>query len=562
MERVSPARSPPANCEGLRDPRRPEPGSAMRRSTGGRCSRFRYSQAMPASRVPPPADAASRLGGRGLVTRAAAAAPPLRDDAAELSADVLRKAVNTLAIVPRTRKITALARKTYNVLLFHAQEQGVEREAYRVPLNRVIKTAGFNSNDHAVIKDHLRAMVSTTVEWQSPTTGEGTHWNVCGLLAHATLSKVDGQNWLEWSYARNLKQELIQPTVFARLRLETLMQFRSHAAIVLYEIGTRYVAVGRTARQAWQWWQPVLTGNPGTDKETPDAYRFFKRDTILRAVAEVNALSDIDLELVEHRQGRRVDEIQFRITPKRQAQLQLQDTVEPVDLALVSKAQALGVAESVLDGLVRDHGEAAVREALHVLERRAASSYPAPLQDPVRYLRALMPAGAPVALAAEPAPPAAAGRPGEGPLRRRRAAAAPDARPEAGGPGSGSGDAANRPGVDKAPDPDLMNKRRDYWHAEWLRRRRQACADEIRTLSAERQLELQAELLADLQRRNVHPTLAGRLQKSGWQHPMVVHEMVRFYAVGAHGDDWDKPRPEDLLQVAAELGEGADPPRG
>lgn len=525
---------------------------------------------MPAPRAQPPAAAEPRPGGRALAARPVPAAG--HEPGAELSADVLRKAVNTLAIVPRTRKITALARKTYNVLLFHAQEQGVDREAYRVPLNRVIKTAGFNSNDHAVIKDHLRAMVSTTVEWQSPTTGEGTHWNVCGLLAHATLSKVDGQNWIEWSYARNLKQELIQPTVFARLRLETLMQFRSHAAIVLYEIGTRYVAVGRTARQAWQWWQPVLTGNPATEKETPDAYRFFKRDTILRAVAEVNALSDLDLELVEHRQGRRVEEIQFRITPKRQAQLQLAAQVEPVDLALVSKAQALGVAEAVVDTLVRDHGEAAVREALQVLERRAASSYPAPLQDPTRYLRALMPAGAPPAPGAEPAPPAAGLRPADAagaaagnspPSRRRRPPAAGLDGPSDQG-GTRADDTGTRAIADKSPgpDPELMNKRRDYWHAEWLRRRRQACADEIRSLSPERQADLQAELLADLQRRNVHPTLAGRLHKNGWQHPMVIHEMVRFYAVGAHGDHWDKPSPDDLLDVAAELGEAGDPGRG
>jgi hypothetical protein len=439
---------------------------------------------------------------------------------ADTPAEVLRKAVNTLAIVPRTRKITALARKTYNVLLFHAQEQGVERDAYRVPLNRVIKTAGFNSNDHAVIKDHLRAMVSTTVEWQSPTTGEGTHWNVCGLLAHATLSKEGGQNWIEWSYAKNLKQELIQPTVFARLRLDTLMQFRSHAAIVLYEIGTRYVAVGRTARQTWQWWQPVLTGNPATEKEAPDAYRFFKRDTILKAMAEVNALTDIDVELVEHRQGRRVEEIQFRITPKRQAQLKLAAAVEPVDLSLVTQAQRLGVAEATIEALVREHGDVAVRESLAVLERRIASAYPQPLNDPTRYLRALMPAAGAAAPVPEPEP-------------------------------------ATTAATGKAADTEAMNKRRAYWLAEWIRRRRQAFADEIRALAPERQAELEAALLADLQRRNVHPTLAGRLQKNGWQHPMVVGEMVRFYAQGAHGDDWDKPGPEDLLAIAAELGEGA-----
>jgi hypothetical protein len=261
----------------------------------------------------------------------------------------------------------------------------------------------------------------------------------------------------------------------------------------------------------------VLTGNPGTEKEAPDAYRFFKRDTILKAMAEVNALTDIDVELIEHRQGRRVEEIQFRITPKRQAQLKLAAAVEPVDLSLVTQAQRLGVAEATIEALVREHGDVAVRESLAVLERRVASAYPQPLNDPTRYLRALMPAPGAPAQAQEPAAASAAA---------------------------------------KGADTDTIHKRRAYWLAEWIRRRRQAFADEIRALAPERQAELEAALLADLHRRNVHPTLAGRLQKNGWQHPMVVGEMVRFYAQGAHGDDWDKPGPEDLLAIAAELGEG------
>ena len=134
--------------------------------------------------------------------------------------DLLRKPVNTLAIVPKSARITTLGRKSYNVLLFEAQEQGLDKDVFRAPLERIIKGIDFDSNDHALVKKHLRAMVSTTVEWQSPTTGEGSSWNVSGLLAHARLSKERGQVWVEWSYAVNLKQELLQPTVFARLRLE------------------------------------------------------------------------------------------------------------------------------------------------------------------------------------------------------------------------------------------------------------------------------------------------------------------------------------------------------
>ena len=421
--------------------------------------------------------------------------------------DLLKKAVNTLAIVPKSARITTLGRKSYNVLLFHAQEQGLEKDVFRAPLDAVIKGVHFDSNDHALIKKHLRAMVSTTVEWQSPTTGECSSWNVSGLLAHARLYKDRGQVWVEWSYAVNLKQELLQPTVFARLRLEIVSQLRSHAGVALYEICTRYKEIGRTARQAWRWWQPVLSGNPPSEKTAKLEYRIFKRDTLKPAMAEINALTDIEVELVEHRQGRFVDELQFRIAPKRQASLTA--APQPVDMALVARAQALGVGDELAEQLAQEHGDAALGGALDTLAQRIASAYPEPLRNPGRYLRALLPG--------------------------RTAAPAPAELPA-------------------APAPEQA-KRRERWTAEWLRRRRAQLADEIAALAPERQAELAAELLADFERRNMHPTLRKRLASSGWQHPMVAGEMVRFYAAGAHGDAWDRPSAEQLLAIAAELGE-------
>lgn len=450
------------------------------------------------SELPPP----RRSGSRG-----PAAAEP----------DVLRKAVNTLAIVPKSARITTLGRKSYNVLLFHAQDQGLEKPVFRAPLDAIIKGVDFDSHDHALVKKHLRAMVSTTVEWQSPTTGEGSSWNVSGLLAHARLYKERGQVWVEWSYAVNLKQELLQPTVFARLRLEVISQLRSHAGVALYEICTRYKEIGRTARQAWRWWQPVLSGNPPSEKTARLEYRIFKRDTLKPAIAEINAITDIEVELVEHKQGRFVDELQFRISPKKQGSLT--QAPQPVDMTLVARAQALGVGDDVAEQLAQEHGEAALASGLEALAQRAASSYPEPLRNPPRYLRALMP-GTATRLQAEEPPP-------------RMEAAAPEAAPAA---------------------AQLQSKRHARWLAEWLRRRRRQVADEIAALPAERQAELAAALGEDMAARNVHPTLRKRLASSGWQHPMVQHEMVRFYAIGAHGEGWDQPRAEQLLAIAAELG--------
>lgn len=461
---------------------------------------------------------------------ARSAAPPAAPEPAALAvpaaaaaddSPLLRKAVNTLAIVPKSARITTLGRKSYNVLLYHAQEQGLDKDVFRAPLDAVIKGLAFDSHDHALVKKHLRAMVSTTVEWQSPTTGEGTAWNVSGLLAHARLGKERGQVWVEWSYAVNLKQELLEPTVFARLRLEVISQLRSHAGVVLYEICTRYKDVGRTARQPWRWWVPVLTGNPPSDKTARLEYRIFKRDTLKPAIAEVNAITDLEIELLEHKQGRFIDEIQFRIGPRRQATLALARPPQPVDIALVARAQALGVAEETLEPLLEAHGDEAVRGGLDALERRLASAYPEPLREPARYLRALLPAEA-------------------ARVRERSQAAA-------------STSAALQDPASPA-SRDQQARRRARWQAEWTRREHARCAAAIEALSPEAQQELQQGLLAVLQARAAHPSILKRLGSSGWQHPLVRHEMLRYFGEATYGPGWDQPTAEQLLAIASEMG--------
>ncbi|WP_252767698.1 replication initiation protein [Ideonella oryzae] len=441
----------------------------------------------------------------------------------------LKKPVNTLAIVPKSARITSLGRKAYNVLLYEAQDQGLDKDVFRVPLDRVVRGVDFDSNDHALIKKHLRAMVSTTVEWQSPTTGEGAAWNVSGLLAHARLTKERGQVWVEWSYAVNLKQELLEPTVFARLKLEIISQLRSHAGIALYEICTRYKDIGRTSRQPWRWWHPVLSGQPASDRTAKLEYRIFKRDTLKPAMAEVSAVTDLEVELQEHKEGRFISEIQFLIRPKSQTPLALKQPPEPIDLSLVARARDLGVDEDKAEDLLQEFGGQAMAAALEILAQRAASSFPQPLKDPYRYLRALMPGQVP-----------------------------PKPEPEGAGqavlPATGSGTAEAR-GPDSSRDAQA--KRQTRWTEEWIRRRREQVVEQIAAMSPEGQGTLSADLLADMERRQVHPSIRKRLQTSGWQHPMVLPEMVRYYAVGSLGEQWDKPTPQQLLQIAAELGDAS-----
>ncbi len=490
-------------------------------------------------------------------------------EAAEL-AHPLRKPVNTLAIVPtRSSKITVLARKAYNVLLYIAQEQGIEQEVYRAPLQSILRGVDFNSHAREIVKQHLRSMVSTTVEWQSPTAGEGEAWNVAGLLAHAKVFKQGGENWVEWSFAPSIKQELLEPQRFARLRLEVISQLRRHSGVVLYEICARYRDIGLTARQPWSWWRPVLTGSPDTEASVKQEYRFFKRDVLKLAIAEVNAATELDVELIEHKAGRFIADIQFRVSKKRQESLALRHPPTPVDLSQVVRATAAGLRVEEAETLLQQYGADPVAAGLDALQKRVASGFPEPLRDPHRYLRALLEAGAAsqnpksdanananananasatasaAAIAHDPgAPASSASAPdarGPAALRSAPPVTAPP-RPLAAAPAPGAAPRA-------APSAPLSSGAAlEGWTAEWVSARRARVVAEFDALPPPTQADWLERLRVDLVARGVHPSIRKRLQTNGWKHPMVSGELIRFFA----GPDWDKPTAEELLAVAAQ----------
>lgn len=433
--------------------------------------------------------------------------------------DPLKKPVNTLAIVPQNRKITALGRKAYNVMLNIAQAQGVEKESFRAPLSEIVSGIDYGSNDIELIKKHLRAMVTTIVEWNSPTTGEGTKWTVCSLISHATIIKISNQNFLEWGYAQPLRQELLTPSVFSKLSIGMLSQMHTHAGIVLYEICTRYKNVGRTSRQHWRWWLPVLTGQPNSEKLLKTEFRFFKRDTIKPAIAEVCAITDIEIELVEYKDGKSISDLQFFVKTKAQVQLPLKTPPKPVDLSLIKKAVNLGVSEEKAEELFNKFGDVAMRDGLVDLEGRVASAFPSPVRDPYRYLKAIMSGDGPKQVEVQPDP-------------------------------------VEVQALANSASEKKQLELKAAWREEWLRRQRDKVIGLLKEQSDESIRDLESSLLEEMESRNAHPSLIKRLQGSGWDHQLIRHLMIDFYAKGALGEAWDKPTTDELLDIASEIQSG------
>jgi hypothetical protein len=305
-----------------------------------------------------------------------------RDDA------IVQKANESIAIRPKKGRLTLLSRRIYNALLYHAQLQGVDERQYTIPLATLVGDAHFNSRNVALLKEHIREMQTTLIEWNTVAGGE-QRWTSTQLLGAVEIAER-GPGYpviITWSYPDKVRERLLKPSRYTKILLEVGAQMRSYAAAVLFELGLQYLTSPSrlTMREDLYWWASVLTGR--SDVEKVD-YRYFKRDVLRPALAEVDALQDdFSLELIEHREGRRIVELQFMVHRKGQAALGVTEDRNPFDLVLVERLRKLGLKDEDADRLYSQTDEGLLRATVEHVEQRMRNATLPPLSSPAAYLR-------------------------------------------------------------------------------------------------------------------------------------------------------------------------------
>lgn len=202
-------------------------------------------------------------------------------------------------------KLSLLQRKLYNVLLFNSYENLISQERHEIRIRELCDLAGFDSNNHQVLKDTLVSLAKIQVQWNILDEDGEEVWGVSSMIAEAVIRK----GVCSYAYAPSLREKLYNPAVFARINLGVMGRFSSTYSLALYENAVRYRAVHSTGWHEVGVWRKLL----GVQE---DEYRQFKelnKKVLKPAVAEINANSDILLEMEFQRERQRISAIRFRI---------------------------------------------------------------------------------------------------------------------------------------------------------------------------------------------------------------------------------------------------------
>jgi hypothetical protein len=432
----------------------------------------------------------------------------------------LRKPHEMIVLIPRAKRVTLTGRRIYNAMLQVAQsrlralpEMPPADFLFEAPLPALLRTTGSSGEDRTAAKRYLREMRGMEVDWESTTAGDGIKWQGFSMLSEVVIELRGGENWVRWSYPPTLMSALKHPQLWARIDLDVVAKLGTYSALALYEICARYRGnpSGMTSRKPVQWWADALSGTPpGSERRE---WRKFKNERVKEAVAAINEETDLEVALIEHRQGRAVEEVQFSVREKRTGGLKARPPAQtPVDANLILRAESLGVREIKLEALIKEFGEAAVRDKVDALERRMANRQLTAVDNAFSYLRSLLRNSAgdePPADAAAGPLPAAAGAPLPSPV----AAPAPPPPAEA------------VPGAQE----------------DWLLARIAGIKAEILALDSARRQQWVDAALADLAaNRLLSAVISRRAAQGDVMHGVLGSVIVRLYGSAKYGEDWNR----------------------
>lgn len=210
------------------------------------------------------------------------------------------------ATIHCSNTLSLLQRKVSNALLYHAYPELMSKEEHEITVKQLCRLIGYQGNNHAVIKEALRGLISTVIEWNliDDKTGQ-ENWTASSILASVSLQGP----LCYFAYSPRMKQLLHSPSMFGKIDLVIQSRFRSSYGLALYENCIRYRGLPQTKWIEIDLFKKLMGVQPGLY----DIFRDFKRRVLDKAVDEVNMYSDLTVTPEYLKEGRKVVRVRFTL---------------------------------------------------------------------------------------------------------------------------------------------------------------------------------------------------------------------------------------------------------
>lgn len=227
----------------------------------------------------------------------------------------LHKPTGTIQI---SKQLSSTERKLLNTLIWHSQENDCVTDGEQtLPVAEALHAIGWTkSKNEDDLKQALRKLVGTTVEWNELNQDDTQTWTVCTFLSSGKINKRK----LEYRLNPEVVSQIRRPILYAKMQLLIQGRFNKRHTLMLYEF---FLDVISRQQERYLVFEKVelellytLLGLSDSAYAQKGGYRFFNRDILKPSLSEINQHSDLEVEMKPRRCKRAVYALDFLVTQK------------------------------------------------------------------------------------------------------------------------------------------------------------------------------------------------------------------------------------------------------
>lgn len=293
--------------------------------------------------------------------------------------DAFRKAVQVLHSKPK-QPLSLLQRKLGNAWAKHAIENSPDANGWWVlGIKDLAEDVGFDSNNRQYLKESAEALMRIVFEWDVMSPTNKRPWKASVMFPEVEIHA----DVIRYQISSQLRELIVKPEIYAVIDMNVVRRFRRASSLAIWEFCVRFEKIGRTTEVQWEQFRDMILGETA-EARTYQEYKYFKAKVLKPAIAEVNSESNLTIDLVEAKIGKRVTSLRFEVHKKLVAEEVVEDGLA---LEVISELVKLGLLQSEARKVVRDNPVQNVKAAIEYTKRRVADKRAEKLERPAAYFR-------------------------------------------------------------------------------------------------------------------------------------------------------------------------------
>lgn len=210
--------------------------------------------------------------------------------------------IKNSAVIAISNKISLLQRKLFNFLISHAYIFLKEQDTFEIGLNDLKLVLWFNSKNTWYLKESLKQLISTVVEFNLLGKDKDS-WSATALLSSVEFEKGK----CIYSFSPVLRKKLHQPHIYAKLKLSIMKLFSSKYSLCLYEIFVDYKNIWQTPIIPLDDFRKLM----GIEENQYKEFKRLSARVITPAIKELNTIWGYKVKVEYRKESRRVNALKF-----------------------------------------------------------------------------------------------------------------------------------------------------------------------------------------------------------------------------------------------------------